>query len=354
MGKRQRRPKYRPYSVGKFRLNWYVDQFAASWDDNGKRRRCRLGVRTEDAARTALHLFAEQQQRLIAPEGETIRRLAVAYIEDRREEGKWADRMEGCWKVLAPTFGALRPRDVTRDICRGYIAARRAANRADGTILRELSVLRTMFTWAARNAMIDAAPFVWMPPRPAPRDRHLTRDEVAKLLDCAEMPHLRLFVVLAIVTAARMQAILGLTWMRVDFKRGLIDLHDPEQRKSAKGRAIVPMNETARAALLEAQAGALSPFVIEWAGKRVGSIKKGMRSALMRAGVRMKGDGAHLLRHTAAVWMAEDGVSMSEIAQYLGHSNTTVTEKVYARFSPDYLRKAAGSLNLPAARKVVR
>ena len=34
------------------------------------------------------------------------------------------------------------------------------------------------------------------------------------------------------------------------------------------------------------------------------------------------------------------------IAQYLGHSNVEVTRKVYARYSPDYLRKAASALEL--------
>ncbi len=35
---------------------------------------------------------------------------------------------------------------------------------------------------------------------------------------------------------------------------------------------------------------------------------------------------------------------MSEIAQMLGHSDSRVTEKVYARFSPTYLRGAAAAL----------
>jgi len=41
----------------------------------------------------------------------------------------------------------------------------------------------------------------------------------------------------------------------------------------------------------------------------------------------------------------EAGVEMEEISQYLGHTNTTVTRNVYARFSPDYLRKAASALD---------
>lgn len=55
---------------------------------------------------------------------------------------------------------------------------------------------------------------------------------------------------------------------------------------------------------------------------------------------------AHMFRHSAAVWMAEGGVPMSEIAQYLGHSNTSITERIYARYSPDYLRNAARHLEI--------
>jgi len=46
-------------------------------------------------------------------------------------------------------------------------------------------------------------------------------------------------------------------------------------------------------------------------------------------------------RHSTASILAESGVSMGEIAQMLGHSNTRMVESVYAKFSPTYLRKAA-------------
>lgn len=53
----------------------------------------------------------------------------------------------------------------------------------------------------------------------------------------------------------------------------------------------------------------------------------------------------HMFRHSAAVWMAEDRTPMEEIAAYLGHSDTRITSRVYARFSPDYLRRAAKALD---------
>lgn len=351
MGKRQSKPKYRPYSVGAYRLQWYVDQFAARWDEDGKRRRFRLGEVTEEPARSALHAFVRHRERNAVAEDDTLARLAQAYIADRAEEGRRVEKMHFVWRVLTPTFGALRPQDVTREICKAHIEARRNLGRLDNTINTEMRMLRSILNWAGRMQIIDSVPYVWVPAPAPPRDRHLTRAEVERLLDACELPHIRLFVILAIATAARMQALLGLTWDRIDFRRGLIDLRDPSMPRSSKGRALVPMNDTARAALLEAKAGALSDYAIEWTAKRVGNIKHGMSNALKRAGIKTKGDGAHLLRHTAAVWMAEDGVPMSEIAQYLGHSRSEITERVYARFSPQYLRKAAGSLNLTPARR---
>ncbi|MEJ5019339.1 tyrosine-type recombinase/integrase [Ochrobactrum vermis] len=93
----------------------------------------------------------------------------------------------------------------------------------------------------------------------------------------------------------------------------------------------------------EAHAARQSPYVVEYGGERVLDIKKGFAGAVRRAG--LTDVVPHDLRHSAAVWMAEAGVSMDEITQYLGHSSPAITFKVYARFSPDYLRKAVSALD---------
>ena len=104
-----------------------------------------------------------------------------------------------------------------------------------------------------------------------------------------------------------------------------------------------------RAALTEARAGALTDHVIEYAGEAVASIKKGFSAAVELAG--LSDVSPHVLRHTAAVWMAEAGKPMPEIAQYLGHRDSRITERVYARFSPQHLRGSAEVLEfLPAAK----
>ena len=84
-------------------------------------------------------------------------------------------------------------------------------------------------------------------------------------------------------------------------------------------------------------------YVVSRGGQQIKCIRKGFISAARRAG--LDDIDIHSLRHTAAVHMAEAGVPMQEISQYLGHSNTSITAHVYARFSPGYLSKAASALD---------
>ena len=58
------------------------------------------------------------------------------------------------------------------------------------------------------------------------------------------------------------------------------------------------------------------------------------------------GGRAVRVRITRAVWKAEAGAPMSQIAQFMGHDDSATTEKHYARFSPGFLRGAANALRI--------
>ncbi len=265
-----------------------------------------------------------------------------AYACDREEAKKAAaPRIRNAWKRLKPTFGTLLPGHVTPDMCASYEKKRRAAGAASGTIHVELGYLRTALQFARKRGWLLHAPYVPLPTKPASKVGHLTRAQARILTDAAVMPHVRLFLILALTTAGRAGAILDLKWERVDFDKRTIDLRNPERGETNKGRAFVAMNNRAYEALVDAQKGAVSEYVVEWGGEKVASIKKGVAAAARRAKLRCT---PHMLRHTAAVWMAEDGVKMEEIAAYLGHTNPKITFSTYAKYSPAYLRKAAGSL----------
>lgn len=246
------------------------------------------------------------------------------------------------WKAIGPHFGHLRPDQVTTETCRSYAEKRRALGKHDGTIWTELGHLRTVVKWAQAARLIAHAPAIERPPKPAPKDRWLTKEEIAQLLAAPMAHHIKLAILLMLSTAARVGAILELRWDRVDFERGQINYRTSDIGPR-KGRAIVPMNAGLKAALFNAQEAAQSEFVIEWAGAPVASIKTGFNAAVKAAG--LEGVTPHVIRHTAAVHLAEAGIDMSRISQFLGHSHTSVTERVYARFAPDHLRDEAAILD---------
>lgn len=237
------------------------------------------------------------------------------------------------WKALEPFFGYKLGKAITKQDCQQYIASRRG--RSNSTIRTELEALRAClrFHYGA------SAPTIIAPPPSKPRDRYLTKDERERLIAAIDTPHVRLFVILAFTTGARMSAILDLTWDRIG---DTIDFRPAGRDVTNKRRTVVPINERAREALLEARRAAITDYVIEYGGKPIKSVKTAIAAASRRSGVKCS---AHDFRRSAARWMVEAGVPMEEVAQFLGHTSTRVTYMTYARFSPSYMAKAANALD---------
>ena len=229
------------------------------------------------------------------------------------------------------------PGNVNQALIDSYVAMR--AGKAPSTIRSEVGILSTALPWARRHGLINRVPAIQLPPASPPRDRWITKEEANRLLEAAVSPHMRLFILLARYTGARAGAILDLTWQRVT--DGYIDYNNPAKRSSRKKRAVVPVHAELREALAEARKKAMTPYVIEYGGGKVANVKKAFGRAAARAG--LDHVGPHTLRHSAATWMAMDGVPFQRIAAFLGNS-VKMVETVYAKYSPDYLADAVNSL----------
>lgn len=292
------------------------------------RKRETLNTRDRD---TALQRIKDLEAARSKPRGISIKEIVAAYLDDKADKPS-APKMRDAWKALEPHFGHLRPDQVTRNECRDY--QRRRRGRSNGTIRKELGVLQAAIRWAGHREFKCE-----LPPAPAPRDTFITKKEFERLLDAAKAHHVKTFLMLAWYTAARKEAILSLTWGHVDFRRRRINFG---RGIGNKGRAEIPMAVPLRNALQSANESRTSDYVVEWAGARVGSIRKGFEEAAARAA--LKDITIHDLRRSAARHMVENGVSIHEVAQVLGHKNIAVTYSTYARFSPGHLKKAVSKL----------
>ena len=343
MGKR-----WRKYSIGAYRLQQLNGQACAVWrDGSGKRHRERLGkceLESEARSKLAAWCHAKSITDAIGGGDLTVATIFSAYLRDREEDGKGVRVMRADWKALEPHFGAMVPSTVDKATCLLY-AAQRLERVSQGTVWTELTRLRAALNWAVKRKMLplSASGYVWTPAKPEGKKRVLTADEIDRLLDACVVPHVRLFVILALCTGARTAALLELEWVRVDLEAGVLDLKVEEQnnplvKKARKGRATLPMNDTLRAALSEAKAGALSDHVIEWNGDRVRSITKGFRAACVRAGI--KGVTPHTIRHTVATTLDAADIEPKKISRYLGHRSQASTA-IYTHPRPESLRDAA-------------
>lgn len=363
-------------TLGDYELGKLGDRWCVTWYEEGPagakcRKRFRLPCRTSDPRTKAVaELNAWVRTYEASREANrgnlTIADLFARYVDDLRKNGKRNDNQKWMWKSLGPKFGPLAPCDIEaaimvdgeeRTICHEYALELARQGLARDTIWDRLSCLRTSLNWAAKRNLIDRVPYVWVPAKGKPRDIVWSEQDIIKLLSCCESPHVRLFILVAAATGARKTAILQLLWEQVDFERKLIDFRDQSEnsileKRRRKGRAVVEFGDTLGVALLEAREAALSEFVIEYNGKPVGNIKKGLAAAIKRAGLQQRGVGAHVIRHSTATWLADESVDMRKIQKMLGHKDMKTTETIYAKYRKGYLAENANVIDLKLARKV--
>lgn len=314
-----------------YRLKLYRGDWAIVWREGGRTVRRTTGTADKGIAQRALEDFKRAGE---PSHRDTVAQIMDAYLADKSEKPSH-ERMKWAWARLKDDFGPLRPDQVTREKCRAYVAKRRRRGRGDNTIRKELITLRAALRWNNKNTPA----VVEMPAMPTPREVFITKEQLDQLVEAARVPHIKLYLLLSWFTAARKDSLLALEWDHINFERGVIDLG---RGVGNKRRAKPPISPTLKTTLLEARNAATTSYVIEWAGGRVKNIRKGFDEACRRAGI--EGLTPHDLRRSAARRMIERGITMEELSQYLGHTSTKVTEQVYGRYSPDYLKRAAEAL----------
>ena len=252
------------------------------------------------------------------------------------------------WTAFCMEQDVVYVHELTPRVQERFIAWRRISRStgcplSNGTMNRNLDILRASFYDAWRRGELSSFPYVRLLPKPSPRDRFLTEDEVQRLLAACDEPHLRRFVLLALHTLQRPAAILNLRVEQVDLVWNRINFLPPGGVQSNKRKPVVPITGTLRPELVKAMKESVSGYVVEFDGSPLKKVRRSFRSACKRADIPNATPG--VLRHTGATLLAAAGVPLREVSGMLGHTNTRITEEVYAKRRPEFLAEAARTLD---------
>lgn len=254
----------------------------------------------------------------------TIRTVIDAYLDDPEIKSLrsydsielimawWLDH-DGDERALS--FGVTKLREARDQLL--------AQGKAPGTVNRHLSGLRACWNWARAQGYLpaDAAwPTKLQLTEPPPVARFLTEAEAKRLLKAVakDPPWFKAAVVFALTTGMRQGEQLSLTWRDVDLD---------------KQRAYVMRSKTGRRRAVHLPAVAVTELRNIGSGKPGESVFPCSKSSLValwrdarqRAGI--ENCRWHDLRHSCASWLAQNGASLMQVAEQLGHTSLAATKR---------------------------
>lgn len=225
------------------------------------------------------------------------------------------------------------------------IFRRKTGQRSGATLNRYLVALGALYTWARRARLVprgfeSPTRHVDKLPETRGRVRYLSEDERTRLLtacSASAWPRLYVLVLMALTTGARRGELLGLHWCDVSLDRAEAVLHDT---KNGDRRVLILLpavcEELRRFAPRDAATSAALVFRSRLRPSQPYAMEQAFRDAMEQAGI--KNFRFHDLRHTAASYMAQQGASLLEIADTLGHRQLRMVQR-YAHLNTDSRRR---------------
>jgi integrase len=294
------------------------EAWCRTWFDPATRQTCRASLGTEDLdeAKLALSAWVMANGRIERerPENVFAETCFVRYYEQHARQLASGEQARYGLKLWSEHFPGALVSELTLDRQRLFVAWLRGKGLSDGYIRRVLAVGKAALNRAQLEGEITNAPMISLAlaPEGEPRERILTIDEMASLFDAAIEPHQTGYLVMAVGTAARPEAILEATTFLVDAR--LIRLNPPGRRQNKKRRPTLPLCDTLLSYLRCLPPGP----IVQYRGRPLAGIKSTFDHLTHRAG--LTDVSAYTIRHTMAAEMRKRGVPVWEVAGFLGHT----------------------------------
>ncbi len=233
--------------------------------------------------------------------------------------------------------------------CRDYAADRKEEEVTDSTIRYELGILQAAASHCLKWRHIPSTdmPSIELPDNIPHRNIWLYKDELQALAASATGRALN-FILLAYYTAGRKTSVETLERYQVTFDPSpRINLAKRGEMKTKKHRPIIPIDPAITDRLKTLLDSHNSKFVLGDGSDIRPEFNKAVAKAgllnLQERGLREAGRlTPHILRHSRATHLLQDGVNPFAVANLLGDNLQTVL-RIYGHACPDYLEEAMAS-----------
>jgi len=224
-------------------------------------------------------------------------------------------------------YGYMSLADISHTTIRKGLKQLSDAGRQGGTLNRYKANLSSVFQLAKENYGLSINPCreITAKPESSGRVRFLSEHERAALLKASKASQwdkLYLIVLLAITTGARRGELLKLCWRDIDIKGRRATIYDT---KNGKNRVLPLTNEVINELKRFQGIGNTVLFPSISDPEKAYDFRIPWKKALDLA--KVDDFNFHDLRHTCASYLAQNGATLVQIAEVLGHSNTVVTSR---------------------------
>jgi len=242
-------------------------------------------------------------------------------------------------KALTPWFGVRRMAEITTADIRTFVDRRQASGAANGTINRELSALKRMFTLAVRAGKLMQRPHIPMLKENNARKGFFERAQFEAVR--TKLPVLlRPIATFAYYTGWRTKSeILPLEWHRIDRTAGVIRL-EPGSTKNGEGRVFKYLEIAEMKAAVDGlwavheaieRQRVISPYVFVRFSKKtqkarqIRNFRRAWLAACEAAGC--PGRIPHDFRRTAVRNLTRAGVTETVAMKVTGHKTRSVFDR---------------------------
>jgi integrase len=261
---------------------------------------------------------------------------------------------------VAPHLGDWPTAKITSAVISDYILARQNEGSSNGTINRELTIIKRAFKLGERSGAVSYRPYIELLPEAQPRMGFFTEAAFRLILKHTESPELRDILICAYYTGWRIDSVIRMEWRNVDFPRGLIGL-TAGQTKNRKATAfpLAPFPEL-RSVLesrwtltkeCERRKSLRIARVFHRDGKPVKNIRTAWEGARTRAG--QPGRILHDLRRSAIRNLKRDGWSDTDVMLMCGLKTLSMLIRYAITVEDDILRQAERLVEARCASKLL-